>query len=198
MRLFDWLFGKKNAPKTLAIGVSHRTETPQSKRQNLKKPRTAASRGVATIIEVCSRNDLLGDTLLNQGISELKSEGTQGAQALAGLIRELLAARSPEIGNALWAASKLTPVPELVAVVQDVLSAPPLTQKQSLGRFAPEIVGGDRIGWTDGTASRVRDVARDALKAFSVQPKRDPDELLKQSVSDAGRRSLRKKRSSPS
>jgi len=186
MGLFDWLFGKKKTPTTLAIGVSDRTETPPSNRQNLERPRSAASRGVATIIEVCSRNDLLGDSLLNQGISELKNEGTQGAQALAGLIHELLAARSPEIGNALWAASKLAPVPELVAVVQDVLSAQPLTQKQSVTRFAPEIVGGGRIGWTDGTASRVKDVARDALKAFGVLPKPDPDELLKQSVSDAG------------
>ena len=186
MRLFDWLFGKKKVPTTLAIGLSHRTETPPSNRQSLEKPRTA-SRGVATIIDVCSRNDLLGDTLLNQGISELKSEGTRGAQALAGLIRELLAARSSQIGNALWAASKLAPVPDLIGVLQDVLSAQPLTQKQSVTRFAPEIVGEGRIGWTDGTASRVRELARDALKAFGVQPKHDPDELLKQSVSDAGR-----------
>jgi hypothetical protein len=149
--------------------TAKRSETP-----------TRPSKAIHTLIEVCSRNDLLDDSLLNQAIKELKAEGTVGAQAVAALVHDLLAGRSAQIGNALWAASKLSPTAELVRAVQDVISAKPLISQTTSSRFTPEIVGGGRIGWTDGTASRVREVARDALKAFGVAPENDPDELMKQ------------------
>lgn len=128
------------------------------------------SKGITTIIEVCSRNDLLDNSLINSGIKELKQEGADGARALAELIGEMLSCRSAQIRVALWAASELKAVPELISALQEVASASSLTPQPMQCRFTPEIIGGGRVGWTDRTAQDVKEGAKNVLRELGSLP----------------------------
>jgi hypothetical protein len=68
----------------------------------------------------------------------------------------------------MGAAHGLQPTSELVEVLRALLSAPSMTTKPSEARFTPELTGGGRIGWTDRTASNVREAAADALKSLKT------------------------------
>ena len=129
---------------------------------------------------------LKDDPLFGQAVDELKREGVTGAQALAVLIDELLAARCIEILDALAAASRLSPHRELVSAIQRVVSAPPVISSQTLNtRFAPVIIGGGRIGWDDGTAIRIKEQATVTLKALGIDVANAPGEGLKPQTSRA-------------
>ena len=121
------------------------------------------SKAIAAIVEASNRNDLLDDTLLNTAIEELRKEGVYATRSLAALIQEMLACRTDRIRVALWAASKAVVTPELIGALREVISAPALAEQPTMLRFHPEIIGDNRVGWTDGTAQDVRRLAEDAL-----------------------------------
>jgi HEAT repeat protein len=121
------------------------------------------SKAIAAIVEASSRNDLLDDTLLNAAVEELQQEGANATRSLAALIEEMLACRTARIKVALWAASRAVVTPELIGALREVISAPALAEQPTLLRFDPEIIGDNRVGWTDGTAQDVRRLAEDAL-----------------------------------
>jgi|GEM_PF-6329141 len=121
------------------------------------------SKAIAAIVEASSRNDLLDDTLLNAAVEELQQEGANATRSLAALIEEMLACRTARIRVALWAASKAVVTAELVGALREVISAPALAEQPTVLRFDPEIIGDNRVGWTDGTARDVRRLAEDAL-----------------------------------
>lgn len=188
MGLFSRLLGKKSPPSQGApSGVpgagSARPVSDQPEVRCQDRERPAASRaGIDDMIKVClnRRHRLLSleeYPLFNQAVEELKREGPAGARSLAALIDELLAARCAEIQDALAAASRLPPQPELVCAIQRVISAPPVITSQTLNtRFSPVIVGGDRIGWDDGTARKIKERATEALKALGVNVLSDSNE----------------------
>jgi hypothetical protein len=131
-----------------------------------------ATQGITTMLEVCSRRrermrSLKDDPSFNRAVEELKREGPEGAKALAALVDELLAARCAEILDVLAAASLLSPQPDLIASVQRIMSASAVIVGQP-GRFPPVIIGGDSIGWDDGTAARIREQASEVLTTLST------------------------------
>jgi hypothetical protein len=141
--------------------------------QAAPKPATA-SPGITTMLRVCSNHrsrfkPIEIDPLFNQSVSELRLEGPAGAQALAALIVELLAARCAEIQDVLSAASRLSSQPDLVNAVQRVISASPVIAGEP-GRFPPVIVGGGRIGWDDAVARRIKEQASEVLTSLRAAP----------------------------
>jgi hypothetical protein len=181
MGFWNRLFGKKSAspvppgtfnPRVIAQRPS--ATKPSQPPQIPPKPQPTPSQAITTMLKVCSNRryrllSLEEDPSFNQAIEELKREGTKGAQALAGLIEELLAARCAEIQDVLAAASRLSSQPELVNAVQKVISAPPVIAGQQ-GRFPPVIVGGGRLGWDDAGAARIKKQASEVLASFSATP----------------------------
>jgi len=180
MGFWDRLFGKKAAaPVPRATGnPSHPAQwasnvAPQQS-QASPKPPAPKSPGITTILNVCSNRryrllSLEDDPSFNQAVGELKREGPTGAQALAALVDELLAARCAEIQDVLAAAGRISPQPELVSAIQRVVSAAPIiTSQTGSGRFPPVIVGGGRIGWDDPAAARIKKAASEALKSLGV------------------------------
>lgn len=137
-----------------------------------KPPASTSKGGIATLLRVCSSRgwrliSLEEDPTFNQAVEELKREGPKGAQALAALMDELLAARCAEILDALAAARRLPPQPELINAIQKIISAPPVIVGQP-GRFAPVIIGGGRIGWDDGFAARIKKRASEVLAEYEA------------------------------
>jgi len=124
-------------------------------------------KGIDLLVELCTRYDLLSpDDLLKPAMEDLKQRGEEGARALAILLTELLQCRSDKIGYAIYAAKEVSPVPELLSALESIASAPPLTSPPADARFRPEIAGAGQIGWTDGTAERIRKAASDALNSL--------------------------------
>ncbi|MBN1630206.1 MAG: HEAT repeat domain-containing protein [Thermoleophilia bacterium] len=125
-------------------------------RASVPEPPPAPSKGVQTLAAVCSEDwTIPPPTRLGQALDELREERESGSRALAALIRELLACRSPKIGHVLWVAERVTPTPALLDAVRAVSEASELTEEPAHSRFTPEIVGDGRIGWTSGTYSEV-------------------------------------------
>ena len=127
------------------------TVAPQQQPQASPKPQVTTSQGIATMLKVCSNRryrliSLNDDPSFNQAVDELTREGPAGAQALAGLIDELLATRCAEIQDVLMAAGRLSSQSELVSAIQRVVSAPPVIAGTGSGRFSQVIVGGGKIG----------------------------------------------------
>lgn len=90
--------------------------------------------------------------------------GAEGADALAALLRELVESRSPDTGDALAAARGCVMTPALAEAVKAVIGAPELRPGHpSASRFPPEIFGDGKIGWTSGTAARLRTLAEKIL-----------------------------------
>jgi hypothetical protein len=193
--LFDRLLGKKRQLASLSPAgmpkprpVTSLPGEPVSQRQKTG-PCAGRVPGIDLLIKVClnRRYRLLGlkdDPLFNQAVEELKREEAIGARALASLIDELLAARCIEILDALEAASRLSPQPQLVNAIERVISAPPVVTSQTLNtRFSPVIVGGGRMGWDDGTASRIKQRAKEALRSLGVEPPEARDEGVRREAS---------------
>lgn len=179
MTLWSRLFGKgaTESGTRATTNVSRSSQWPS----NVGSPQQAQSRstsatrsaGIVTMVKVCSnhRSRLLSledDPLFKEAIEQLTREGPSGGQALAGLIDELLAARCAEIEDALTAATRLPPRPELLNVLERVIAAPPVINGQP-GRFSPVIVGGGKIGWDDGTSSRIKEQASEALASLRAK-----------------------------
>lgn len=99
---------------------------------------------------------------LKPAIEHLQHEGPQGANLLASLVRELTRCRSEKVIVALDVAKELPQTEALRGVLFEVAAATPV-KLGSEGAFAPEIVGGGRIGWTDATHAKAVALARAAL-----------------------------------
>jgi hypothetical protein len=126
--------------------------------------------GIDLVIDVCighkmDRIDL--HPLWDQAVKDLKQAGEEGSRNLARLLNEMLQCRSGDIGPALAMADHLPPTKELIAALDAIRSASPVTPGfVDSGRFTPEIAGGGQIGWTDGTAARIKTLAKEALKSL--------------------------------
>ncbi len=121
-------------------------------------------KGIDLLIEICTRDDLLDtSSMWNQAVDDLKGHGEEGSRALASLLNEMLRCRSDGIGPAIAMAKRLPSTPELIAALEAIQSATPLTRAVPGARFRPEIAGGGKIGWTDGEAARVKALAAEVL-----------------------------------
>jgi len=134
-----------------------------------KRAKPAAKKGIDLLQEVYTRNDLLYPTItekIEKAKKELKIGGIEGSKALANLIIDMLESRCSAISSALNIAKELTPTPQLLKAIQSVLSSGPLKAGSS-GRFTPEIIGGGKIGWTDGTYKGIKELANESLTLLS-------------------------------
>lgn len=118
------------------------------------------------------------DTYLNDVVETLKKEGEKGLLALENLIKELLKCRNERITLPLAVAEKIHPSASLFETIKTVYSAPGLINGER-GRFTPEIEGGGKIGWTDGTEEIVRKLSKRILKAYSGEKIDDEKEIIK-------------------
>jgi HEAT repeat protein len=126
-------------------------------------------KGIQTLVELCTRSDILGPAAyLDRAVEELKPHGAAASQAVGELVAELLQCRSPRITWALMAAERLPPTPELIQAVRAVRSAHGLVQRPSAARFAPEVSVGDQVGWTDGTEDGVTGFAARVLAKLTA------------------------------
>lgn len=132
-------------------------------------PRTedASSAAVSALLR-CLRDDNLSPGQdLDTAETLLRKAGERGSDALAALMRELLDSRSPHIRWALAAAKGCSRTPKLQEILEAVIAAPELRGgSPGQGRFTPEIFGEGKIGWTTGTAMRIRGMASEALEVW--------------------------------
>lgn len=137
-----------------------------------KPSRTAIeSQGISALLKVCSEHRsrltfLEEDPTFCKAVEDLKREGSLGAQALAVLIDDLLAARCDEIRDTIEAASCLSVHPELVEVLRRVISAPSIVPETCGLRFPPVICGDGKMGWDDIAAFRIKRAASEALNCL--------------------------------
>lgn len=134
-------------------------------------------KGIQTLEELCRRGDILDtQNWISRAVEELKPYSEDGSRALAKLIKELLNCRSPKIPYVLITAEQMEPTPELVEAVRSVSIASSLVSQPAYSTFTPEIIGGGKIGWTDGTASRIKNYASEVLeKLIKYKPAKQPD-----------------------
>ena len=128
--------------------------------------KTPESQGIQTLLSCMAPDNLFPQNALPEAVDQLNAEGVEGSRALARLIGVLLHSRSAEITWALSAATEVQPTPELLQAVNAVAAAPPV-REGSEGQFPPEIFGGGKVGWADGTHARVKEAASTALQALS-------------------------------
>ncbi len=127
--------------------------------------RVKTSKGLKELEMTCTRDDLLGESEYVEKASELiAAEGADAARGLAELISELLRCRSQKIDNALFAAKRALPVPELLRAVSEVVAAKSLAPTPSGVRFQPQIAGAGQVGWDDGTTNRLHNYASQVLE----------------------------------
>ncbi len=165
MGIWNWLFGKgKRATKN----TPPRDESPPPMRDH--NQRADASLGAAKLVELCSRNDLFESSkeeMRQEAAALFKQEGAAGIRSLVGLIRELLACRSKEIFEALDVAQRMEPTATLVEAAREVCSSPALAPRPASCRFTPDIVGGGRVGWNDGTRANVVSYAQKVVDTLT-------------------------------
>lgn len=138
--------------------------------------------GINSLIE-CTRDDVMDTTeLWTKAVDDLQQHGEEGSRALAGLIEEMLRCRADVIGTAIAMSRNLLPTKELTAALNTVQSARPLTSTIFGVRFRPQIEGGGMIGWTDGTAARIRAAASEALGILEkpLPPRPDVEKMEKE------------------
>ena len=132
--------------------------------------RSKAGGGIAKIVELCSRDDLLSfqrEEIRDDAVALLKQEGAEGIDALAEVIRELLKCRSKDICLALEVAERLEPTSALVEAVREVSSASGVCARPTRCRFTPELVGADEVGWTDQRRAHITSYAEKVLEALT-------------------------------
>jgi hypothetical protein len=119
-------------------------------------------------MSVITRNDILdpGEMVANAA-KEIRAAGAPASDALAALIDELLDCRNSGLIWALVASKEAVSTTQLRASVEAVVAASPVRQGRP-GRFPPEIVGGGKIGLTDGRWEYVQKHAREALARLQV------------------------------
>ena len=131
--------------------------------------------GIDYLIE-CTRDDIMDtDELWTMAVNDLQRHGEDGSNALAGLIEEMLRCRANSISTAIAMSHNLFPTKDLLEVLTAVQSARPLTSTFFGARFRPQIEGGGMIGWTDGTAARIRSAASEALNLLTKPLPLRPD-----------------------
>jgi len=131
-------------------------------------------KGIDLLVEIATRDDLMEtQSMWNRAVEDLVSHGTEGSNALARLLEEMLACRADAIGPVIAVAKKVGFTVELVAALESIEKATPLAASRPGARFRPQIAGGGKIGWTDGEAKRIRELAAAALKALGgTEPSR--------------------------
>jgi hypothetical protein len=159
-------------------------EPRNSVREAGASPAVAASgkvkpgQGLRELEMTCTRDDLLGEhEYVHKAADMIASEGADAARGLAALLSELLRCRSPKVDNALTAAKKAQPVPELLAAVSAIFTAQSVVPTPSGARFRPHIAGGGRVGWDDGMADRVRKYAAEVLNILKHRQASSPSVL---------------------
>lgn len=145
----------------IAAGLEHCMDQLASWVQGAPKiSAPSSSKGVETLVGLFTELGILfPDQHVSQAVEELKAEGEPGSDALAVLIRELLACRSPKITVALEVARKVVPTLDLIDAVRAVAHASELAEAPAHPRFTPEIAGDGRCGWTSGSYAVVVDSA---------------------------------------
>jgi hypothetical protein len=156
--------------------AKHETTAARTTMTGTPSPRPSQVTQTAGLKELemtCLRDDLLCESeYVEKATDMIASEGVDAAKALANLVCELLACRSPKIFNALTACTKAAPLPELLEAIAAVARASSLTSLPEKARFLPQIAGGGKIGWDDDMASRIRKYAREVFPSVRErQPK---------------------------
>jgi hypothetical protein len=147
------------------------------------KPKLIRKVGVriesAEKLQFCMRRDNLNPHEdFDQSVRELKAESRIGSLALAKLIRECLNSRCSEITWALAAAREAEPTQELLEALRSALSAKQMDSYDGgQSSFTPELFGERKIGWTDGTFQRLKDIAIKSLEELlrSTTSGQEPD-----------------------
>lgn len=189
----DCLRGQAKTPRMRFLGrlfgPSARRRAPSSGTTNDPPARTAdaPNAGVSALLR-CLRDDNLSPGQdLDEAQTLLRAAGERGSDAVAALIRELLDSRSPQIGWALAAAKACSRTPALHEAVEAVVAAPELHGgRPGQGRFTPEIFGEGKIGWTTGTAMRIRRIARETLEVWDPAVSADTPASPSQQEADPG------------
>ena len=120
--------------------------------------------GINLLIE-CLRDDIIdASDLWKRSVRDLQTRGEEGSRALAILLSEMLRCRAEKIGIAIAMSRHLVPTQELITILQAVATTNPLTSSFFNARFRPQIEGGGMIGWTDGTAARIKASAVEAIE----------------------------------
>jgi hypothetical protein len=135
--------------------------------------------GIDWLIE-CMRDDLMDITdQWTKAVDDLQQHGEEGSRALAGLLTEMLRCRADTIHTAILMSHNLVSTQELIAVLNEIRVAPPVTPAVAGARFRPQIAGGGMIGWTDGTARGIQAAASTALGVLITPavPRPDVDRL---------------------
>jgi len=131
--------------------------------------------GIDWLLE-CTRDDLMDITnQWTQAVDDLQQHGEEGSRALAELLAEMLRCRADKIHTAILMSHNLLPTQELIAVLNEIRTAPPVTPAVAGARFQPQIAGGGMIGWTDGTAKGIQTAASTALGIVLAPPVPRPD-----------------------
>jgi hypothetical protein len=124
--------------------------------------------GIRTLEELCTKQGILFEQeYVERAIAALEPEGEVASRALARLISDLLACRSPKLPLVLQVAQRLEPAQPLIDAVLAVKGADELAPTPTGGSFTPEISGGGRVGWTTGTAQRIRGAAAETLEKLT-------------------------------
>ncbi len=126
-------------------------------------------KGIDLLVEICTRDDLLRtQDMWDDAVADLNKHGENGSKALARLLNEMLQCRADKIGIVIVAAKKVMPVSELISVLESIEAAAPIVPMIYGAKFRPEIQGGGKMGWTDGTAAGIKEMASEALRSLKA------------------------------
>jgi len=134
-----------------------------------KQVKQPGMKGIDILTEICTRDDLMStQSMWDKAVEDLKQHGEEGSRALTRLLNEMLQCRADSIGTVIVAAREVKPVPELISALEAIVSASAIAPAFYGARFRPQIEGGGKIGWTDGKARDVKEMAEEALKVIKV------------------------------
>lgn len=126
-------------------------------------------KGIDLLVEICTRDDLMRtQPMWDEAVEDLKKHGEDGSKALAKLLNEMLKCRADKIRVVIVAAKKVMPVPELITALEAIENATPITSMIPGAKFRPQIEGGGKIGWTDGTAADIKEMASETLRSLKT------------------------------
>lgn len=139
----------------------------RGKKQVRQPDMKVSMKGIEILTEICTRDDLMStQSMWDKAVADLKQHGEEGSRALARLLNEMLQCRADSIGTVIVAAREVKPVPELISALESIVSASAITTAFYGARFRPQIEGGGQIGWTDGKARDVKEMAEETLKVI--------------------------------
>ena len=156
---------KHPRPKETPRQTATATPSPTLTSSHAGTAKLKESAGVEILRELCTRMGILfEDPYIDRAVAAFESEGAHGSDRLAELIDDLLLCRSPKLPALLKVAARVEPTDLLIQFLQEVRGAESLTSPPSKLIYTPEILGGGQIGWSDGTADRIRALAGKALE----------------------------------